>query len=507
MLDAEGPIRLAEQAPFRLGALLVRPALRVIELRAETRVIEPRLMQVLIALGREPGRIISRDSLVATCWDGRIVGDNAINRAISLLRALGAETGAFQVQTIKKVGYRLVPVAESDEAPPDTALSPAPARPDRRALLLGAAATVAVGGTWAALLRRNDGKSDAAKRLVDQALSRARDARPELKEQNIADVHEALRLAPDYARAWGVLALIHAHDMRAGGNSTAGQALTAARRALAIDPGEPHALVARLRVRPLYGQWREYEMQSRQVVRRTRDHPEALSVLAEVLQEVGRWRESEPLFGKVSATLLSNPIGHYKQLLALWGSGQTSLAEVAAQRALGRFPRTAPIWQTWVKMLILGGRPEEAIRLIEDERERPDWFTPERIRIWSITAHAVASGSRTEATRAVQALTSGIAGPGALVPIAHCCAVIGASSTALDLLEAYFRSTGRYRASSAGDVGQRWTSVLFQPMLAPIWRELRFAHMLELIGLSDYWSRSGTRPDFEKLPSSVFRLP
>ncbi|WP_297695100.1 hypothetical protein, partial [Phenylobacterium sp.] len=43
-------------------------------------VLEPRVMQVLVALARERGEIVSRDDLIASCWAGRIVGEDAINR-------------------------------------------------------------------------------------------------------------------------------------------------------------------------------------------------------------------------------------------------------------------------------------------------------------------------------------------------------------------------------------------------------------------------------------------
>ena len=43
--------------------------------------LDPRVMQVLVALTGAAGKVLSRDDLIALCWDGRIVGDNAINRS------------------------------------------------------------------------------------------------------------------------------------------------------------------------------------------------------------------------------------------------------------------------------------------------------------------------------------------------------------------------------------------------------------------------------------------
>lgn len=113
--------------------------------------LEPRVMQVLVALGETPGRVLSRDDLIALCWDGRIVGDKAITRAISLLRQaldqLGG--GAVRIETIAKVGFRVIhegePATASPPIPPDVvAVVPSPlAR--RKLLSAGAGGLVALG--------------------------------------------------------------------------------------------------------------------------------------------------------------------------------------------------------------------------------------------------------------------------------------------------------------------------------------------------------------------------
>jgi TolB-like protein/DNA-binding winged helix-turn-helix (wHTH) protein len=79
-------------------------------------------MQVLVALTRADGRVVSRDELIARCWEGRIVGEDAINRAIWRLRKLSevGDGADFTIDTIARVGYRLVtshPLA-ADEAEP-----------------------------------------------------------------------------------------------------------------------------------------------------------------------------------------------------------------------------------------------------------------------------------------------------------------------------------------------------------------------------------------------------
>jgi len=103
------PINLAHSEDFALGVLAIRPALREVMTPDGSEVIEPRVMQVLVALHRAGGGIVTRDDLTMTCWGGRVVGDDAINRVIGRIRRLAAgdSSQSFLVETIRKVGYRL----------------------------------------------------------------------------------------------------------------------------------------------------------------------------------------------------------------------------------------------------------------------------------------------------------------------------------------------------------------------------------------------------------------
>ena len=102
-------IDLATAPPFRIGPLTVEPALRQVT-AAASETLEPRVMQVLVQLAMANGGIVSRDELVRRCWEGRIVGDDVINRVIARLRRLLEEHGdaAVRIETITKVGYRLI---------------------------------------------------------------------------------------------------------------------------------------------------------------------------------------------------------------------------------------------------------------------------------------------------------------------------------------------------------------------------------------------------------------
>lgn len=101
------PIDLAQAPAFVLGEVEVQPTTLTISAEGRRGALEPRVMQVLVALAERRGEVVSRDALIETCWGGRIVGEDAINRCISRLRKLSANFGGFEIETVPTVGYRL----------------------------------------------------------------------------------------------------------------------------------------------------------------------------------------------------------------------------------------------------------------------------------------------------------------------------------------------------------------------------------------------------------------
>ena len=73
-----GAITLAHEASIGIGPLTIEPALRLVrhDQGAEEFLQPPRIMQVLVALIRADGKILTRDALTASCWDGVVVGED-----------------------------------------------------------------------------------------------------------------------------------------------------------------------------------------------------------------------------------------------------------------------------------------------------------------------------------------------------------------------------------------------------------------------------------------------
>jgi adenylate cyclase len=107
--ERSAPIDLARESDLSLGSALVRPSSSEVVAAGQTIRLQPRVMQVLVALARADGEVVSRDELLASCWGGLAIGDDAINRCIGRLRRLSEEQarGAFTIGTLPRVGYRL----------------------------------------------------------------------------------------------------------------------------------------------------------------------------------------------------------------------------------------------------------------------------------------------------------------------------------------------------------------------------------------------------------------
>ncbi len=101
-------IVLVHEAEFTLGGLRISPSKREVMAGAAREVLQPRIMQVLVALARRRGQVVSRDELIRSCWEGYAVSDDAIHRCIGRIRRLSEAHGGFCLETVARVGYQLI---------------------------------------------------------------------------------------------------------------------------------------------------------------------------------------------------------------------------------------------------------------------------------------------------------------------------------------------------------------------------------------------------------------
>ena len=100
---------------IRVGDCIVRLERRVIERADESVHVTPRAMSVLACLASAGGATVSRAALFEQVWRGAEVSDDALTKCIGeLRRAFGDSARESRIiETIPKLGFRLVPPVES----------------------------------------------------------------------------------------------------------------------------------------------------------------------------------------------------------------------------------------------------------------------------------------------------------------------------------------------------------------------------------------------------------
>ena len=501
------PIILAHEQPFSIDGAEFRPATREIVASGQTTIIEPRVMQVLVALNRAKGAVVNKDDLAALCWEGRVVGEDAINRVISRLRAVAEKqaNGRFRVETITKVGYRLIRGDEGTSPPGPVAAPRQPVLSRRNAIIGGSAiAAVAAVGASLALLRPNDMPQD-ARLLVDDSRNSLYEGTVDQTENAIAKLRHATQLAPQSAEAWGLLSLAYATS--ASFNTPSGQrsnlyarAREAQVRAFALEPHQPDALAATLTAKPVFRNWYNQEQACRAALSRHPDHPMLQVKLGNLLLQVGRDRESLVFYDPaVRRSPLSAPF-EICHVIMLWDLGRFDEAEAALANAFALMPTQFGIWFTKVYYLMYNGHAAEAATMIADTATRPIGIPDWDFDLVAMQAKAIAAGDRTLIRKTIEAWrTAARLGTGFAENAAIFAAYVGDLDEAFEMLGAlyfnrgfrmpdtYFSKDQRLYAGS-----ERHTYVLFRSMLRALRRDPRFGSLTRDLGLDDYWRRTGS---------------
>lgn len=108
----KGHVRVAEMASENSFYLLdceVFPSRNLIIRNGISLTVEPKVMDTLVALSHQPGKVISRNELITEVWKDYAVSDEAITRCIFILRKSFKQLGVKQkiIETVRKRGYRL----------------------------------------------------------------------------------------------------------------------------------------------------------------------------------------------------------------------------------------------------------------------------------------------------------------------------------------------------------------------------------------------------------------
>jgi DNA-binding winged helix-turn-helix (wHTH) protein/tetratricopeptide (TPR) repeat protein len=508
-LGAGEKVSLAHAPPFSVGTITVRPATREVQTTNGRVVLEPRVMQVFVALARANGEVVTRDDLIAACWEGRVVSEDAINRVISKLRGLaeGAAAGAFAIETITKVGYRLT-ATEGSAQPPRESSPPAKAGFDRRWLIAGGAATAVAGG--ALIWSRQPAIPAQAQELYRTAVESFSNSDPAQRAQGAAFLREAVALAPDYADAWAALALVYVFSLYESPPEKHEElfagAKDAAARALALDPENADAHGALAMLPQLFGNWAEAEKGLRAVLKRRPRYAPIEAILAYVLLSVGRIRESLPLKLRAQAAAPLDPGHFYGLAVTYWYADRLEDAQRTIERAYALSPISISAFFGRVHILMSSGKARQALAMLEDEASRPLGIPASDFDLLIVVAKALITGDARDRAAAISTNMSAAAkGIGYAKNASLFAGWLGDKEAALDAATAVFfnrpfKIANAYFSQEQGFyvLYSRETDFLFAPPLKLIRTEKRFEDIVAEIGLDAYWRTTGTIPDYRR---------
>lgn len=385
-------VSLAHTAPFALGPLHILPAAREIERDGTRETIEPLVMQLLIALAQDAGAVVSRDTLIDRCWDGRAISEDALNRVVAKVRriSMGIGNGAFVIETVTKVGYRLrvaVSGQSLSDARPDVAIDPGF---PRRRLILAGLGVAAVGGPLLLSLRHTRQAASAppsphgsdapiviaASDLETRGLSLMFQGTAEQTSAGIAYLRQATAIAPRQASLWGSLAMGYVLLLAFAGppetSEIASRAVEAARRGLSLDRREGRSAAALVSLSPTHGHWAEKDRElGRAMAQAAPETPPLMFQHAQFLASVGRTGDALRIANRLVAISPLLPWIQSLRSKLLAASGRPDEAQRAADRAAELWPRDRLTWFTRFDLALFGGRPKDALVLAEEHSHWP----------------------------------------------------------------------------------------------------------------------------------------
>lgn len=513
-------IDLAHVPDFKVGRLNVHPSTRELSRDGERLVIEPRVMQVLVALHRAGGAVVSKDDLAQSCWEGRVVGEDAINRVLSRLRKVSEGIGkdVFQVETVTRVGYRIVAANGAAIAPaPKADVHWQPSSVNRRSVVIGAGLLTAVGGAAWFLTQDKENAAGAMDELppqVRELVRRGREARlygtPEQTEQAIALFRQATRQTADSAYLWGILALAYsdqAYQSRQQDYERLNiHAISSAERAIAIDPDNAEAqLVLRFIKHQKALRPADFSRQLAALVEQHPTNPAINRIYAHHLSQLGRNRKALPHLARAIAAEPYSPpdADHYGTML--WSVNRLEEADSVFEQGLAQWPRHYGLWFSRYKQLAYTGRLAEARAMLFDVGKHPTGIPDESLAINDAELTAFESRASGDIDRATQLhLKAARLGIGYAQDAMMFTSAMRQPDLMFEIAQGLFFGRGfvlgenRYMRSQGLYKPGKWrpTYFLFYPPMAQYRFDARFDAILAELGIKDYWRTLGVRPDY-----------
>jgi DNA-binding winged helix-turn-helix (wHTH) protein/Flp pilus assembly protein TadD len=496
-------IALADRNGFSIGQTAIDPPLRTIR-AVDSATVEPRVMQVLVALHDAGGNVVSRERLIDLCWGGVIVGDDAINRAIAELRRAAIRAGAdFEVETIPKIGYRLKSGAEPDDA---QALQPG-GLARRHVLAGGALAATGLGGfIWL----RPEPRDNATRQLLAEARGALRSELPPDNKRAVDLLERATRQAPQDAETAGLLAIALRNATEFAPSDQVSQTVRrtelAAQRALQLDPAEGHALTAIATLKPYMGDWIASERSLLEVLESAPNTIPAISHLTTLYQSSGLLRRSKQFNDRALALDSLSPVFQFRGALKHWIFGQVAEADLMIDRVLQVWPRHPAVWNARMMLFAFTGRAQSALALLDNRKLGPQSAPKPLFDLWRVSLMAIADRSQASIDRAVAANLGAVRKTeGQAVVSMMTLSTLGRVDEAFEVANGYFLGQGSAVSPAFADrqiqlADHMWkrSMMLFTPATLAMRQDPRFAGLCDSMGLTRFWAEADHAPDYRE---------
>jgi len=499
---------LAERPDFTLGLAAISPSTRAIVGPGGTADVEPRIMQVLVVLADAAGQVVTRETLFQRCWGGVYVGDDSLNRVVAAIRKLAGDIagGSFEIETIPRTGYRLT---QTISLPEGSAEDRPAATVSRRGLIASGAAAAAItggAGLWWATRPRSDPRFDGLMAKGDEALRNGTAFENATIGANnnpsmIRLYQEAVQLEPDSARAWGLLGYFKSsanQDATAKDSARlVGEADTAIRRALELDPDEPNARVGMFLLQGTMYDWAARDRLLRGILATDPANLPAMLELMPLLQSAGLTRESWMWNERMLHAAPFTRVCLVVRALKLWIMGRVLEADNVIDRVRALWPDYTFAIYARFTIFALTGRPQAARALLDSKHALLADETRGKVLDALETRSRVAIDSAQLACLQVAQTSPPLAND----VVMYLCA-LGLTDTAFDVTDGFLLWRGKMvsenqvNGKQIDDYSRRMTQWLFTPPVANMRADPRFPKLCDDFGLGAYWRSRGVKPDY-----------
>jgi DNA-binding winged helix-turn-helix (wHTH) protein/tetratricopeptide (TPR) repeat protein len=131
---------------FQLGPFKIKANENTLSSDDGETTLLPKVMALLVYLCRHPQQVVTFDELNAAIWPNEVVGDNAIYNLVGQLRKVLGDSASnpTYIQTVSKVGYRLLVDAKPLHAKPLITKTTDASTTDEKTKLIGVAVVLSI---------------------------------------------------------------------------------------------------------------------------------------------------------------------------------------------------------------------------------------------------------------------------------------------------------------------------------------------------------------------------